>query len=345
MNFIKKNIFFLCIFGGFTLLLGGSLFLLHRQTQECQTVEEDLRQKSEQRRNLWNRKIFPSNENVTLVRKNAEEAAALVGETSKVLRGEPLQFEEIPGSQCKENIFKVRREMLELLVDKNQIKLPDKFQFGFDRYEVQPPRNADTPMLQKQLHIVQELIQLVAEARFQEISLIRRVEFEPPPTTTTGGRSSSAESASRPPTSSPSTEPLLSMYGKFEYVNLPDYIYSVMPFELEVHGDTNALRNFLEALARAPHVFLPRIINIENEKKAAVTGKEEIKMRGKQEPRSMTRGRGVPSLPSGGAPDKANFEDPSELPYVLGEEKIKVGMRIEWLEFCPPPAPPAKRNK
>jgi len=218
--------------------------------------------------------------------------------------------------------LEARRRMTELLFQ-NDIKFPNKFQFGFDRYDVRPPDDNDTPMIQKQLKIVEELVRLLAEARFQEVFSIDRVEFE-------NSRSSSVVSRTTP--SPTSLDPLISMDGKFNYVDLPAYIYSVMPFELEVLGDTNSLRTFLNAMARSRYILLLRILSIENEKKEASTGKEWNTRKPSSEAAS-----GKPSLPQpGNAPEgisEITRVDPEELPFVFGEEKIKVKMRIEWFEF------------
>ncbi len=335
MDFIKKNRLLISILGIFLILLGGSIYLLNRKIEEQRTVNEDLQQKIEQRRNLWNRKPFPSKENVNRIHDFAAEGEVLVGDLLKVLRKGSLSFDRVSGSSCKALILEARRRMTELLFQ-NEIKFPNKFQFGFERYDIRPPDDNDTPIIQKQLKVIEELIKLIAEARCQEITSLRRVEFE-------NSRDSIAPSSTR---YNPTSAPLLSMGNDFNNLDLPNYIYTVMPFELEIQGDTNSLRAFLNALSRSSYIFLPRILNIENERKEATTGKEWGTTKSSSQS-AVAIDKSVP-LQTGHVPEGINEVtrvDPEELPFVFGEEKIKVGIRIEWFEFRTAPSKPNKHKK
>ena len=170
------------------------------------------------------------------------------------------------------------------------------------------------------------MVKLGASAPFQEFLSIRRVEFEEPSATKSGSNHSPF---SNPP------EPLIALRNEFIYLDSPHYIYSIMPFELEFTCDSEALRHFLNALTGSPLIWIPRIIHIENDRKEALGGKKEAlskTMSSKASGRSLPRETVAKENQAKGEIVKM---DPTDLPYVMGgpDEKIKVSLRIDWLEF------------
>lgn len=319
MNFIKKHSLILSITTAFLALLAGTLFLLDRKIHKQEAVSEDLEQKVKARNDLWNRKPFPSEENINLIRKNTEEIKNAVKDALKILSQGSLSFERITGSRAKADLLEGRRRMADVLSQKN-IKFPNKFQFGFDRYDVRPPDDQDTPLIQKQLKIIEELIKLIGDSGFTEVTAIRRVEFEGTQIKTT---------------TPPVLGPLISTPDKFEYVDNSSYIYSMMPFELEVWGDMAALRDFLNVIAHSQYIFLPKIIKIDNEKKEAITGRESTTQSNskKSSAKTSVTPRSNNVAPASTVTNELPKVDPATLPFVMGDERIKMSIRIEWIEF------------
>lgn len=311
MNFLKKNVLLIVMTALFVALLGGSLWILQNKIAERKGVEDEYFQKIEERKTLWGKKPYPSTKNVELIRQNMEEESEMTAHALKTLEQSSLSFEPTTGPKCYTDLVQATRSMGELLAQQG-VKAPLQFKFGFHRYLAggqRPPETEDTPMLQKQARVIRELMEIVANSRISELVSFRRAEFED-------------EDKVKPPVHHPATEPLISSYGDFRCVDLPGYPYTVMPFEISFKSDMEGFRSFLNNLAHSKFIFIPRIMNIENEKKDAMPVKP-----------SATLG-GPPPLPDGiVAPTIEQATDPDTLPFVMGEDQLLVGMRIEWFEF------------
>ncbi|MBI4024908.1 MAG: hypothetical protein HY360_07995 [Verrucomicrobia bacterium] len=343
MNFIKKNVLLLAMFLAFFALLAVSLYFLKNKIAERGEVESDLDAKITARAQLWNRRpAFPSKKNVEIVCSNVVIQTALVAEVLKPLRQVQFSFDILEGLTAQNEINITCRRLSDMLKER-QVKHPDKFQFGFGRYTPYPPKKQDTPMIQKQLRLVEELIKLAANAPFHELISFRRVEFE------------DAHAAAPAKSRNPQEEPLISMGGEFAALDLTGsgYLYAIMPFEMEFWCVTDSLRKFLNDLAASPNIFLPRIMNIENEKKEPMSGSQGAAAAAVTRPAAVLapvaappRGMAFPASKTGAAtnPIEKPRVDPTQLPFVMGQERIKVGMRIEWLEFRPPP-PPGRKSQ
>ncbi len=309
MEILKKYLPIFVLLGIFLVLLLPSFFLLNRKIDERKTVKASLDDKMRQREDLWRRKpSFPSKENVDRVKKNADEEKKKIASLIENLGRSHLTFSQKSGSEVKEQLVVSWRRMSQIL-DENQVKHPDKFQFGFERYDKLPPKDPDTVRILTQLEIVDDLIQLLAKARVSELVSVRRVVFEDIP---------KPDPKAPPPPAAP-WEPVVSMGGKMEIGESPAHVYNVMPFELEFWCDTDSLRAFLNSLAVSKYVYLPRLLIVENEKKEPIL---------------------QASAPAGGvktatATETNKWADPFQLPFVMGMERIKVGMRVEWLDFPP----------
>jgi hypothetical protein len=314
--FIRKNGSLLGIILGFCVLSGLSVFLLLNQINKSQQVASELDQLRHQRDSLWNQELELSPQNVKLVQSNTVLQATLVTNALQKLKESYVPSEEVDGFQLKPLIFARVKKMKILLQDENAINIPERFNFGFERYRDKTPDKNDTFVLRKQLEIVGELVQLLADAQIRELTSIRRVEFE---------------SQEKPKNNrNPDKEPLVSLQNEFTYVANPGpgYLYSIMPFELEFVTSAEAFQTFLNSLGQSKYVLLPRVISVTNqqkgkkvrpapEKEPARTGDDEAPFERKREVK-----RERPS-------------DPFELPVELGGELLSVKMKVDWLEFSP----------
>jgi hypothetical protein len=331
MDFIKKNAVLSGMIAGFVVLLGLGAFMLNSKVAERETVAAELQTKKDEYEQLMSRKPTPDLKNVESAKKYKELLAAGLQEPLSRLKQSFLSFDPIKENECKQRIIDTR-DRIDKMLENNEVLVASRtagstavFHYGFDRYATAIPKMEDTPMLQKQLKIVEELMKYAGEAKVTQILQVNRVEFEKDaapagsrPTRATPARPVGAAAKQR----SPSTEPLISMGDEFLYVSNPGYLYSTMPFEIEIKCTSEALRDFLNKLAQSPFVFLPRIVTIENESKGNV----------------IAHAASGPGSRGGGLEQK-NSGDGSLLPdqheKVFGYELLKVAMRVEWLEFGP----------
>lgn len=327
MKFIRQHPVFIALLAVFVILFGGSLVLLLKTMSKRAAVEAELNGQRERRATLWGRKPFPSRPNVEVIQHNAQEMKMLVEGVLAAFQGPAIDITALEGLEAKQRILVRCRQMSEVL-SKAEVKHPERFQFGFDRYTTYPPKKEDTPLLLKQLSITEELVRILALAKVHDLTALRRVEFED----TLGGPKA-------PNAYDPKGEPLISQNGKFEFVDQANYLYSTMPYDLEFICETSALRVFLTELARSPFVFLPRIITVENERKEPMSAAG-----GARAGAPADRGAffsPAPTAPTRGARKTTTIEpakpfaqmDITKIRPVMGEERIKVGMRLEWLDF------------
>ncbi|NUN93313.1 MAG: hypothetical protein HUU04_05990 [Verrucomicrobiae bacterium] len=325
MKLIRQHPVFLAILAAFLLLFGGSVafFVKAMRTRSAAQVELDAWR--ERRAALWARKPFPKQPNVEIVQRNAREMKAVAEDCLARLRGPVIETPNLGELDAKGKILVARRQMSEALV-KAEVKHPEKFQFGFDRYTSYPPKKEHIPLLLRQNAITAELVRLLAAARIFDLLAIRRVEFE-----------DVADGAKAAGGYDPKAEPLISQNGKFEFVNQPNYLYSAMPFDLEFICDTEALRRFLTDLSRSPYIFIPRIVTVENEKKEPLSA-PSARSGGAEVAPAFTPSFPTPAFRGGVKPpaesaSTAAFVDPTAIRPVMGEERIKVGIRLDWLDF------------
>lgn len=335
MNFIKKNALLVGMVTGFVILLIGSILLLLHSVDQRKKLEEERDQKLAQREDL--EKIKPnlrSAENVKLINENTAAEKELLQTAVSKLNPKPLVIEPVEDTKMADMINNSSREVIKQLTENGVLPIPDKFFCGFERYSQELPKKENTVLLQKQLKIIEELLTLAANSHVNQILSVKRVEFEAPAKTgSPGGHGGGpASPATKPISRSPKAEPLISQNGEFHYVDSPDYIYASMPFELTIKCDTSSLRDFLNAISRSSYVLIPRIVTIDNEKKEAMAARET-----KTEAPHTSPGD-LPPPRRGSVPEPLNelAVDVLKQPFVLGEEHLSVGLRIDWLEFRTP---------
>jgi hypothetical protein len=352
MNFIKRNVLLLSILGGFLILFGVSVFLLINKIAESKAVIEELTSKKTDRENLWQWSTFLSEENVKKIKNNAQ---AQEEETQKILKffsQSVVPAKQMKGVDFQKAKFNTLNELRKLLT-RSFVAIPDKYkyQFGFETYSLHPPDDKNTPLLEKQLEIVRELMDLCCKAQVEEIKQVKRVEFE----SVTGNQ----------PNHDIDNEPLVSLGDDFSYFDNAgtDYLYSSMPFDIEIYCVPESLRSFLNSMSHSKYLLIPRIIKIDNEKKERVSAsekeKENRRSKGDEsEPSPRAKRSGSNSNASSSAVDKKKEEmvDPLSAPLLVGDERITVRMRIDWLEMAqnqeplgkpgqPPKPAGGKKNK
>jgi len=325
MNFLRKNALLLGMSATFIVLLLGSLYFLKGKVDELGLIKQEVENKKAAREGLWGEKPFISLRTVDLIRSNAVEGMSLVSEALKPLHQSSISVQPMDRLKWKEDLFAACNRMSQQLKKANIKHGPDQ-KFGFQAYaNAAPARDQDTVILQKQLKIVEELIGLCATAfsRNDELHSIQRMEFEKFPQ---AGRDSGR---------SPTNQPLISMGKHFAYIDDPDYLYSTMPFEMEVTCTTEGFRNFLNVLLRSKDVFLVRLFTVDNIEKGPRPSKFETpasKGAASPSPTVSPPADGEPSQPQ--PPPKQEPVDMIKREFEFGKkERIKVSMRIEWLEF------------
>jgi len=247
IDWLKRNwniavaaLVFVCLLGGMALLLRSSRCHRRRVTMELQQQQEMLRC-------FYAAPVFPSPENLQIVRKDRDALDHRNKVLERLISGKSIEIGEVAGltpvefSKRKDKVI----EELRSAVRTHGVLLPEGFSFGFGRYnDVLPCKDLPQPrcnhllrQMLRQLVVVEQLTQLMISSGVQEIYHIKRSDPEP-------GGSENAES--------------LGVAVKED----PNASYHAMPFELQFSCGTEQLRTFLNNLAQAERLFTTRLLTV-----------------------------------------------------------------------------------
>ncbi|MGC2352949.1 MAG: Amuc_1100 family pilus-like protein [Candidatus Udaeobacter sp.] len=222
---------------------------------------------------------------------------------------EALKTEVVPAPPLAPNEFQSRLRLVTIAtLDRaraNNVKLPDKFQLGFDEFTMIMPATAVTPLLGQELTQIQKLMNILLDAKVDSVTALHRARLPeepgasptPTPSPTTGGRVGVVKRSGTPvPT-------LIER-------NIVDVTFKAAP---------SAARKVLNEIASSPgQFFIIRTVYVHNEKDK---GPSREKMAA---PTPVERGQAIPAQPGAAAP----------LNFIVGNEHIEVSATIEMLRFA-----------
>ena len=213
-----------------------------------------------------------------------------------------LKKEIVPAPPLAPNEFQSRLRQATVATlnraQTNNVKLPDKFQLGFDEFATALPDTAAAPLLGQELSQIQMLTNILVDAKVDSVTSFRRAPLpeEHPASTPTpspvAGRTATATKTATPPPA------LLKR-------NIVDVTFKATPA---------AARKVLNEIANSSgQLFVIRTLYVHNEKD-------------KGPPRQRT-GEPAPAAPQTqpGAAAPLNF--------IIGNEHIEVSATIEMLRF------------
>jgi hypothetical protein len=212
-----------------------------------------------------------------------------------------LKKEIVPAPPLAPNEFQSRLRQATVATlnraQTNNVKLPDKFQLGFDEFAMALPDTAAAPLLGQELSQIQMLVNILVDAKVDSVTSLRRAPLpeehaaSSTPTPSPAAGRIAARAATPPP-------PLLKR-------NLVDLTFKATP---------GAARKVLNEIANSSgQFFIIRTLYVHNEKD-------------KGPPRQRT-GEPAPAEPATqpGAAAPLNF--------IVGNEHIEVSATIEMLRF------------
>jgi hypothetical protein len=226
---------------------------------------------------------------------------------------EELKKEVAPAPPLAPNEFqsRLRQAVIATLnsARANNVKLPDKFQLGFDEFTTALPKTAVTPLLGQELSQMQMLINIVLDAKVDSVTSLHRAalpeEREASPTPSLNpvpvpGRKGSPARGQKP--TEPSTTNLVER-------DVVDLTFKAAPA---------AARKVLNEIASSnEQFFIIRTLYVHNETD-------------KGPPRGKT-----PET-NASAPQTADANQPGSagpLNFIVGNEHVEVSARIEMLRF------------
>ena len=180
----------------------------------------------------------------------------------------------------------------------NRVKLPDNFHLGFDEFTAALPHTAAAPALDQELVQAELLMNVLIDARVDAVIGFQRMSLPPePPAATTS-------TARKPGTAL--TNP------KVIERNIVDLSFVAAP--------SAARKVFNEIAGSSQQFFIIRTLHVRNEQEKAPTREQ-----------SASSGASL----SGGAAATATTAAPtSAIKFIVGNEHIQIGIRIEMVRFA-----------
>ncbi len=271
------------------------------------TVWSDARQIFDQaaaeRNRLLHLDPFPNNANYRKLQGYLESYSAALDKFKEALKAEGA-----PAPPLAPNEFQSRlRQATIAALDRartNNVKLPDKFQLGFDEFARAMPDTAVTSLLGQELSQIQMLINILLDAKIDSVTSFRRA----PLTEERGASLTPTPSPVRgrmPATARPTSTPAPTLVER----NVVDVTFKAAP---------SAARKVLnEIAASSGQFFIVRTLYVHNEK-------DKGPLREKTASPTPTRtAQASPGQPGAGA----------ALSFIVGNEHIEVSATIEMLRF------------
>ena len=220
---------------------------------------------------------------------------------------ETLKAEVVPAPPLAPNEFQSRLRLVTIAtLDRarvNNVKLPDKFELGFDEFATIMPATAVAPLLGQELTQIQKLINILLDAKVDSVTSLHR------------GRLPEERGASPAPTPSPTIGRRIAA-GKPSATPVPTLIERNI-VDVTFKAAPSAARRVLNEIASSTgQFFIIRTLYVHNEKDK---GPPRETMAG---PTPVQRGQATGAQP-GAAP----------LNFIVGNEHIEVSATIEMLRF------------
>ena len=245
---------------------------------------------------------FPNDANYRKLKVHLENYSAALDQFK-----EELKKEVAPGPPLAPNEFqsRLRQAVIATLnrAHANNVKLPDKFQLGFDEFTTAMPKTPVAPLLGQELSQIQMLINILLDAKVDGVTSFHRAPLPeergpgPSPTPTPGRVPGQRTVAAKP-----ITPPLLER-------NVIDLTFKAAP---------GAARKVLNEITSSNGQFyIIRTLYVHNEKD-------------KGPPREKTAGP-TPAETTQANPAQQGPAGP--LNFIVGNEHIEVSARIEMLRF------------
>jgi hypothetical protein len=305
MNWFQQNRAFATLLIAFAICAALALGLLYWRWSAWTEARQTLDQASAERNRLEQLDPFPNDVNYRKLQGYVEKYSNTLDKFKDALKAEvaaapPLAPNEFQSRLRQAVIAAFDRARL------NNVRLPDKFQLGFDEFTRVMPNTAVTPLLGQELSQIQMLINILLDAKVDSVTALRRAPLPeergasptPTPSPTRGRTVAAAKTATPAPT-------LIER-------NIVDVSFKATP---------SATRRVINELAASTgQFFIIRTLYVHN-------GKDK----------GPTRERAGSATPTPTAPPSPEQQGQGAagppLNFIVGNEHMEVSATIEMLRF------------
>lgn len=332
MNWIKENKKLAGILGFMILgAIGLGVMLFMSYSSYTASVGE-FEASNSRIKSLKSAKLFPSEANVALKEKSVTEYADKVN----LLRGALLKVQQ-PVKPMSETEFqaklKERAVAVKKLADAAGVVLPGgaEFAFGFDEYTISSPKSADAAAeLNVQLDMIENVVTTLIQSGVKSLDSLERTKLAiekpasavPPPAPKPKVTPKDKKSKKPIITAAAAAEPVLDRY----------------PLKLTITTDQSPFQQVVNTVSnpsKTPQFLVLRLLRVENEKQEGPLKDEVRNRRNEQAQANPALGSGNDSAAAAGATIIAPKAATHDAVTVMGEEKLKVYMELDYIRFRP----------
>jgi hypothetical protein len=302
MNWFKQNraLGTLLIVFGICALLAG--ILLYWRWATWRDARQTFDQAAAERSRLEHLDPFPNDSNYRKLQGYLDRYNAALDKFK-----EELKREVVPAPPLAPNEFQSRLRQATVATlnraQTNNVKLPDKFQLGFDEFATTMPNTAVTPLLGQELSQIQMLINILLDAKVDSVTSFHRAPLPeehgpsstPAPSSVPGRKPAATKTSTPAPTS--------------VQRNVVDLTFK---------ATSAAARKVLNEITNSSgQFFVIRTLYVHNEKDKG--------------PSRQRTGQPAPTETQQTAPAQPGSTGP--LNFIVGNEHIEVSATIEMLRF------------
>ena len=302
MKWFQQNRAFGTLLAGFAIsvvLIGA---LLYWRWSTWTAAKQAFDQVAAERNRLQGLDPFPNEPNYRKLQGYLEAYTAALDKFKQDLKADVA-----PAPPLAPNEFQSRlRQAVVATLDRarvNNVKMPDKFQLGFDEFALVMPDTAVAPLLGQELSQIQMLMNILLDAKVDSVTLLRRAPL------TEEGKASPTPTPAVSPAQRLPTPGTKAATPTLVERNLVDISFKAAP--------SAARRALNEIIASTGQFFIIRTLYVHNEKD-------------KGPPRDKGANPTPPPV-EGASPGQSGAG--AALNFIVGNEHIEVSATIEMLRF------------
>jgi len=314
-----------------TLLGAGALgFLLFQAKGKHSDARAAYEEKVNELQSLQAGKPYPDEGNYKKVLDLQKAHQQAINDLQKQLSGAEFPVEPISPEKFQDNLREAIKRVRALAAQKGTVIEGDKFSLGFEVYESQPPKPEAAPQLGRMLKAIEKVITDLLNTSPTKLNAnIKRVPLP---------EEGLAVPGAPKPQATPTPKP--GVGGKKAVEEAP--LVKRYPFDIEFAAHEPKVRTFINKLVTSKEQFLiPASVVIANEQltgpsKSAGTASVEPPPPAPADPNAAPANPANPANPAA-EPAPAPAAAPVEATkFIVGEEKLTVGVRIEVVDFAEP---------
>ena len=335
-----RNVLITAIAGA-AIVAGSGLFTYEAYQKNSHAFSE-LKEVSQRLGNIHKSVPTPTPENLAELQRQKQEASEALEKLTGDVRALDLPLAPLTPPEFQKALNE-KAQSLKKLADENSVQIPQNFYLDFDRYSKSVPKAEITPQLGRQLRVAAVLVESLLQTVPAELKSFKRTELDAERAPSPGGKDPIPAKEASKDKGKPAEKSKAQPDG-------PKSPLAGQSFEIQFVTRPSNLREFLNSLASIKSSFLvTRSLKIENEKQKGPS---------KRPPESeLLGGNPANGVLVGGASASGIAQSPNSLgntsqsegtvsnrsgevgQFILGDEKIEVTMRVEFVYFAETASP------